>query len=339
MVVSLGDLADHVGGEVVGDPSIQIMGVATLQNAQKDQIAFLANSRYRRYLDATKAGAVILGTDDVSHCRCSALVVENPYLAYAHIAVFLNPEVMPEKLIHPSAVISPDCLLADDISIGPNVVIESGVSLGAGSVIGAGSYLAAGVCVGQGTRLYPNVSVYSQVNIGDRVVVHSGAVLGSDGFGMASDKGVWVKVPQLGSVVIGDDVEIGANTTIDRGALDDTVIEDGVRLDNQIQIAHNVRIGAHTAIAGCVGVAGSTQIGKRCQIGGGVGIVGHLDIADDVCITAMSLVTGNINKPGLYSSGTALESNSIWQKNAVRFRQLDDMARRLKDLDRRVPKE
>jgi len=339
MTVSLGELAAHVGGGVIGDSEVRIAAVATLQNAQSGQIAFLANSKYRRYLASTKASAVILSDSDAAYCVCPALVVKNPYLAYARIATLLNPVAPPQSGIHTSAVISPDCELSDTVSIGPNVVIESGVCLGEGVVIGAGCYLGSEVRIACHTRLYPNVNVYHQVRIGERGLIHSGVVLGSDGFGMASDNGVWVKVPQLGRVVIGDDVEIGANTTIDRGALDDTVIENGVRLDNQIQIAHNVRIGAHTAIAGCVGVAGSTRIGQRCQIGGGVGVVGHLDIADDVYITAMSLVTGNIHKPGIYSSGTGLESNAGWQKNAVRFRQLDDMARRLRELERRIPKE
>ncbi len=334
--MKLGELANQVGALLEGDPECEIDSVSTLQSASHGQIAFLANSKYRRYLPGTKAGAVILKQEELAQCPTSALVSDNPYLTYARVASLLNPNSDASSGIDPSAMVADDCQLEEGVTVGPHAVIESGVRLGAGAVVGAGCVIGRQSEIGAGSRLYPNVSVYHGVKIGTNAIIHSGVVIGSDGFGMANDQGRWVKVPQLGGVVIGNDVEIGANTTIDRGALEDTVIEDGVKLDNQIQVAHNVRIGAHTAIAGCVGIAGSTQIGRRCQIGGGVGIVGHLTIADDVYVTAMSLVTGNINKPGLYSSGTPLEPNSAWQKNAVRFRQLDDMARRLKEIERRI---
>ncbi len=339
MAIRLGVLAERVGAQVHGDGDCLIEGVATIQSATAGQIAFLANARYRRYLAQTQASAVILKPDEVAQCPVPALLCDNPYLTFARVATLLNPQARPAAGIHATAVVADDCDIDPSATIAPGVVVEAGATIGRDVVIGPGCVVGRESEIGAGSRLYANVTLYHQVKIGARAVIHAGAVIGSDGFGMANDNGVWVKVPQLGRVVIGDDVEIGANTTIDRGALDDTVIGDGARLDNQIQVAHNVQIGAHTAIAGCVGIAGSTQIGQRCQIGGGVGIVGHLNIVDDVYITAMSLVSGNINRPGLYSSGTPLEANASWQKNAVRFRQLDDIARRLKQVERQTSEE
>jgi len=335
-VISLGELASQLGVELVGDASCNIVAVATLKMAGPGQISFLANSRYRRYLASTQAGAVIVRPEDRVLCPVNALVSANPYLVYARVATLLNPEIRPPAGIHPSAVvesaavidptavIAANCYIAADVRIGPRARVGPGCVIGKGATIGADSHLAA------------NVSIADGVEIAQRVLIHAGAVIGSDGFGFAPDQGKWFKVPQLGSVIIGDDVEIGANTTIDRGALEDTVIEEGVKLDNQLQIAHNVRIGAYTAIAGATAIAGTTTIGKRCQIGGAVGIVGHLTIADDVHITAMSLVTGNIKQPGLYSSGTPLTGNKEWRKNAARFGQLDDMARRLRALEKQL---
>ncbi len=331
---ALGFLAEHVGGEVRGDTGLLIEGVATLQHAAVGAIAFLANSRYRRYLASTQASAVILAEAELRHCPVDAIVVKNPYLAYARIAVLLQSEPETSAVIHPSAVLASGCDVAESVAVGAQVFIDIDAKIGADVTIGPGCIIGRGVTIGAGSRLMANVILCHAVEIGERVLIHPGAVIGSDGFGLANDQGRWVKVPQLGSVVVGDDVEIGANTTVDRGALEDTVISEGAKLDNQVQVAHNVHIGAHTAIAGCVGIAGSTHIGSRCQIGGGVGIVGHLQIVDDVVITAMSLVTGNISKPGLYSSGTPLGPNREWQKSAVRFRQLDDLARRIKRLEK-----
>ena len=223
-------------------------------------------------------------------------------------------------------------------SIGPFVAIESGVVIGAGSSIGSHSSIGEGSQIGEGCQIAASVQIYHGVRIGDRVVLHSGVVIGSDGFGFANDKGVWVKIPQIGGVEIGDDVEIGANTTVDRGALENTVIGNGVKMDNQIQVAHNVQIGDHTAIAGCVGIAGSAKIGRYCGIGGGAGILGHLEITDGVQVTAMSLVTKSIKDPGIYSSGTSVEPSKLWHKNYARFRQLDEMARRIKALEQRLEK-
>lgn len=331
---SLGELAEYIGAELRGDARVQIAGVATLQNADSTQISFLANPRYRRFLADTKAGAVILAAEETGAYAGSCLIIANPYLAFARIASLFNPLPKMNAGIAASAVIARDAVIDPSAGIGANVVIGSKVKIGAEVSVGPNCVIEDGVEIGRGTWLRANVTVCRGVRIGRNVLIHPGVVIGSDGFGFANDAGRWFKVPQLGGVVIGDEVEIGANTTIDRGALEDTVIEEGVKLDNQIQVAHNVRIGAHTAIAGCVGIAGSTEIGQRCQIGGGVGIVGHLKIVDDVHITAMSLVTGNITRPGLYSSGTPLELNQQWHKNAVRFRQLDELARRVKALER-----
>ncbi|ALP53118.1 UDP-3-O-(3-hydroxymyristoyl)glucosamine N-acyltransferase [Candidatus Tenderia electrophaga] len=334
--MTLAEIAARLACELHGDGACLIRGVATLQNATPGQIAFLANRRYRRHLATTRASAVILAADDLDACPVSALVSENPYLVYARVTALLNPPAPVPNGCHPSAVIEPGCHIDPSAAIGAHCVIGANVTIGAAAVIGPGCVIGCGAAIGDATRLTANVSIGDGVSIGRRCLVQPGAVIGSDGFGYAQDKAAWVKVPQLGGVVVGDDVEIGANTTIDRGALEDTVIEDGVILDNQIQIAHNVRIGAHTAIAGATAIAGSTRIGKRCQIGGAVGIVGHLEIVDDVYITAMSLVTGNIRRPGLYSSGTPLADNKEWRRNAARFGQLDDMARRLKALEKKL---
>jgi UDP-3-O-[3-hydroxymyristoyl] glucosamine N-acyltransferase len=337
--LTLKEIAAEVNAEIVGDPDCQIEGVATIQNATSGSITFLSNRSYKKYLESTDASAVILTRDDVSHCPVSALIVENPYLVYARVASLLNP---PEEFgagVHPSAVVMEGCKIAKSAFIGANCVIERAAQVDENCYIAPGSVIGEQSRIGANTRLYSNVTVYHDVTIGRNCILHSGVVVGSDGFGIANDNGVWEKVPQLGSVRIGDNVEIGANTTIDRGALEDTVIEDGVKLDNQIQVAHNVIIGAHTAIAGCVGIAGSAHIGRYCAIGGGAVILGHLKIADKVQITAMSMVTKSIKEPGVYSSGTPLQPNHLWHKNFVRFRQLDEMARKIRELEKKLEQE
>lgn len=339
MVRSLAELAEYVGAELRGDAHLRIEGVATLQNAGPTQISFLANSRYRRYLAASAAGAIVLTREEAENCKSNCLITKNPYLAFARIAALFNPPAQWQPGIAPSAVIDPGAKIDACAHIGANAVIGRGVEIGAQVFVGPNCVIEDEVVIGDGTCLRANVTLCRGVSIGRNGLIHPGVVIGGDGFGLANDAGRWVKVPQLGGVTVGDDVEVGANTSIDRGALEDTVIEDGVKLDNQIQVAHNVTIGAHTAIAGCVGIAGSTEIGKRCQIGGGVGIVGHLKIVDDVHITAMSLVTGNITQPGVYSSGTPLELNQQWHKNAVRFRQLDELARRIRALEQSLNKD
>jgi len=333
---TLAELARRVGARPVGDADCVIHGVATLTGAAAGSITFLTNPRYRKHLQTTQAAAVVLKEDDLPFCPVNALVAANPHLAYARIAALFAPAPDAVPGIHPSAVVAPSAHVDPAASVGPHCVIGADCTIAAGAIIGPGCVLEHGVSIGADTRLVANVTVYYGCRIGARGLVHAGAVIGSDGFGFAHDRGTWVKVPQLGAVVIGDDVEIGANTSIDRGAVEDTVIEDGVKLDNQIQVAHNVRVGAHTAIAGCVGVAGSAVIGKHCAIGGGAGILGHLEIADGTTVTAMSLVTKSLKEPGVYSSGTPLERSEQWHKNTVRFKQLDEMARRLRQLEKEL---
>ena len=336
MSITLGELARHAGGRVEGNSDCVIEGVATLTNAGPGTITFLTNHRYQKHLSATRAAAVILSEDDLEHCPVNALVSDNPYLTYAHVSALFAPSYSKAGEIHSTAVVSSSAKIHESATIGANSIIGDDVILGAGVIVGPGCVVEHGSEIGDASRLQANVTVYHGVQIGKRAIIHSGTVIGSDGFGFANDHGKWVKIHQLGGVVIGDDVEIGANSTVDRGAIEDTVIEDGVILDNQIQVAHNVHIGAHTAIAGCVGIAGSAVIGRHCAIGGGAGILGHLEICDGVTVTAMSLVTKSIKQPGVYSSGTPLEPSASWQKNFTRFKQLDDMARRLKRMEKEL---
>lgn len=336
MGVTLEELARFLDAELRGDGGARIVGVATLQDAGPQELTFLANTRYRKFLAGCQAGAVLLRRDDAESFAGSVLLVDDPYLAFARATAHLYPghEVPPG--VHPTAVVDPGAKIAPSASIGPFAVIEADVEIGARVVVGPGCVVRRGCSIGADCCLTANVTLCAETILGERVTVHPGAVLGSDGFGFANDRGKWIKVPQIGRVRIGDDVEIGANTTIDRGALTDTVIEDGVKLDNLIQIAHNVQVGKHTAMAGCVGVAGSAKIGAHCAIGGGAGILGHLELADGVQVTAMSLVTHSLREPGVYSSGTPIQSNAAWQKNAVRAKQLDQMARRLRDMESEI---
>ena len=331
---SLAELSKLIGANVHGDPGISISGIATLELATKNDLSFFSNRKYHQYLANTQAAIVILQADDIEQCPTNAIVTDDPYLAYAKIATYLTEKVPQKSHIASSAVIADDVKIGDNIIIGANVVIHSGVKIANNVTIQAGCVISERVTIADGSFLYPNVSIYPNVAIGQHVIIHSGAVLGSDGFGIANEQGQWIKVPQLGSLIVGNHVEIGANTTIDRGAIEDTIIEDGVKLDNLIQIAHNVHIGENTVMAGCVGVAGSASIGKNCAIGGGAGILGHLNITDNVHITATSLVTKSISKSGIYSSGTPLEESQKWHKNFVRFKQLDCMARRLTQLEK-----
>jgi UDP-3-O-[3-hydroxymyristoyl] glucosamine N-acyltransferase len=331
--ITLADLASRIGARLEGDGDLQVSGVATLEQAGPEQVAFLANPRYRSRLAATRAGAVILTDEDLAQAPGSALITGNPYAAYARAAEILSPEEQPEPGADTGAWVAADVTAPQSVSIGPGSVIESGVSLGEGVSVGAGCFVGRGCTLGEGSRLWPNVSLYPETRLGRGCRVNSGTVIGSPGFGFAEEDGRWLRVPQLGRVLIGDNVDIGANTCIDRGAIGDTVIGDGVILDNLIQIAHNVVIGENTAIAGCTAVAGSVCIGRRCRIAGGVGIAGHLSIADDVVVTAMSLVTKSITQPGTYSSGTPLQANRQWRKNSIRFQQLDQIARRLAELE------
>jgi len=320
---SLGELAVRFGLTLRGDPSLNVRSVATLSRANSGALTFLANSRYRRQLESTRATAVILSAEDEAHCPVAALIDPNPYLAYARIASLMHPEMTPEPGIHPSAVVADGAQIASSASIGPLAVIEEGARIGERVLVGPCCIVQKGASVGADSTLRSRVNLYPGVTLGQRCILHAGAVVGADGFGFAPNDGTWVKVPQVGSVRIGDDVEIGANTTIDRGAIDDTVVENGVKLDNQIQVGHNVTIGAHTAIAACTGISGSTVIGQRCMIGGMVGFAGHLTIADDVVVTGCSLVSASIKKPGSYSSGMPTVETRLWRRMVAHLRRLD----------------
>jgi UDP-3-O-[3-hydroxymyristoyl] glucosamine N-acyltransferase len=333
---TLAELAQRCGAQLRGDSGVRIRAVATLEHAGPGSISFLANSHYRRYLNSTRASAVIVAPDDADICRVPALVVTNPYLAYAHVAALLAPAWPARQGVHTSACVDATAHIAGTAWVGPGAVIEESVVIEASAAVGPNCVVMRGAHVGENSRLVANVTLSAGVKIGKRALIHPGAVIGADGFGIARDGARWVKVPQLGAVVIGDDVEIGANTTIDRGALEDTQIGDGVKLDNQIQIGHNVHIGEHTAIAGCVAIAGSARIGRRCMIGGAAGIVGHIEIGDDVTITAMTLVSHSIHTPGVYSGSLPMDGAARWRKNSVRFRQLDELARRLNNIERKL---
>jgi UDP-3-O-[3-hydroxymyristoyl] glucosamine N-acyltransferase len=316
-------LAVRFGLGLRGEPGLTVSRVATLSHAGAGSLSFLANTRYRRQMESTHATAVLVAPENAADCPVAALIDPNPYLAYARIAELLHPQAAAAAGIHSSAVVSMSARVADSASVGPLTVIEDDVEIGERVFLGPGCIVQRGARVGADSRMIARVNVCAGVRIGRRCIVHAGAVIGADGFGFAPDAGTWVKVPQVGSVQIGDDVEIGANTTIDRGAIDDTVVEDGVKLDNQIQVGHNVTIGAHTAIAGCVGISGSTTIGRRCMIGGGVGIAGHLTIADDVVVTGCSLVSASIRHAGSYSSGMPTVETRMWRRMVARLRRLD----------------
>ena len=323
------------GGKHCG--AIAVSGLTPLHAAVAGRLSFLSKPAFARYLESTRASAVLVDDAFVGNTKISVplLRVKNAYLAYAQVSALFEIKPPPASGIHASAVVAASASIAKSASIGANVVIEEDARIGDNTVIAAGSVIGANAIVGQDCYINCHVTIYHNVRLGDRVLIHSGAVIGADGFGFAPKPGGgWQKIHQLGGVRIGSDVEIGANTTIDRGAMDDTVIEDGVIIDNQVQIAHNVRIGRNTAIAACTGIAGSTTIGANCMISGAVGIIDHLTIADGVTITAMSLVTGSIKEPGSYSGGTGTASTKEWRRNAVRFQQLDDIAKRLKALEK-----
>jgi UDP-3-O-[3-hydroxymyristoyl] glucosamine N-acyltransferase len=334
--ITLGQLAEFLGATLRGPADKHITGLATLQEAGPDQVSFLANPQYRKFLATTHAAAVLLKPADAEGYSADALLVPDPYLAYARISHLFDPKPKAPVGVHPTAVVAEDAFVDPAASVGAYAVIESGARIAAGVTIGAHCFIGARSVIGEGGWLAPRVTLYHDVRIGQRVVIQSGAVLGGEGFGFANEKGVWQKIAQIGGVTIGDDVEIGVNTAIDRGAMDDTRIGNGVKLDNQIQIAHNVQIGDHTAMAACVGISGSAKIGKHCMLAGGVGLVGHIEICDGVFVTGMTMVTRSITEPGAYSSGTAMQPAAEWRKSAARMRHLDDMARRLQQLEKIV---
>jgi UDP-3-O-[3-hydroxymyristoyl] glucosamine N-acyltransferase len=326
---SVAEIAARFGLELHGEGDTRISSVATLALAGAGQLAFLANPRYRSQLADSTASAVVMRAADAEGHDGTALIAADPYVAFAKIAALFDPPPPLQPGIHASAVVDASARIDPQAQVGPFTSIGARSRIAAGAVIGPGCVIGDDCVVGEGSVLVARVTLVRRVRLGQRVLIHPGAVLGADGFGLAMDAGHWIKVPQQGGVVVGDDCEIGANTTIDRGAIEDTVLGEDVRLDNQIQIGHNVRIGAHTAMAGCAAVAGSATIGSHCLVGGAAGILGHLEICDRVMITAMSLVTHSIREPGEYSSGTPLMPNREWRRNAVRFGQLDTLARRL----------
>lgn len=334
--IRLDALAAQLDAQLHGDGDIVITGVDSMHSARSGQITFLSDSRYREQLSTTQASAVVVTEADLPYCKAAALVVKNPYLTYARIAQLMDTTPQPAQDIAPSAVIADDVVLGRNVAIGANAVIESGVELGDGVVIGAGCFVGKHARIGAGSRLWANVTVYHRVELGAQCLIQSGAVIGSDGFGYANERGNWVKIPQLGTVRIGDRVEIGANTTIDRGALDDTIIGDGVIIDNQCQIAHNVVIGDNTAVAGGVIMAGSLKIGRDCMIGGASVINGHMEICDKVTVTGMGMVMRPITEPGVYSSGIPLQPNKTWRKTAALVMSIDDMSKRLKAVEHKV---
>lgn len=336
---TLADLAQRIGAELVGDPQHQIFALATIQAATQNTLSFIANPAYKKYLATTQAGAVICNQELADSITTNKLIVPNPYLAFAKLTPLFDSSLQFEAGIHPTAVIGKNCQLGKGVSIQANVVLADDVTIGDGVFIGAGTCIGVNSSIGARTRLLANVTIYHGITIGEDCILHSGCVVGADGFGFSPSPDGWVKIHQLGGVIIGNKVEVGAGTTIDRGALDDTFIDDGVILDNLVQIAHNVRLGKHTAIAGTTVVGGSAVIGDNCTIGGAVAIAGHITIVDKVYITGMSMVTNSVTEAGSYSSGIPLAPTKDWRKNAARFRSLDNLATRLIKLERAAPKD
>ena len=328
-----------LGARIIGDASRTIASVAPLEVAQADALSFLANPRYRRFAAATRAGALVLSEADrhalfaSGSTTCVLIVCEAAYTWFAFAAQALAPQDEVQPGCAPSAVVHPSARIDRSATIGPLVVIDEGGSIAAGVQIGAGCYVGRDVRILEATRLHPAVRIYDGCRVGARCLVHSGAVIGADGFGFAPFQGRWVKIPQTGAVLIGDDVEIGAGTTIDRGAMGDTVIEDGVKIDNQVQIGHNCRIGAYSAIAGCVGIAGSATIGRRCQLGGASMIQGHITIADDTIISGATAVTHDVREAGFYTGIYPFMRNREWERNAVLLRHLDELRERIRRLE------
>ena len=339
--VALREIAEHLGGELIGDAEIRIDRIGSLATASPSSITFVANPRYASQLAQTQAGCVIVGPTlrDAAVARGASIVTPDPYLYYARLTQWWAARQRPAAApgVHGSAVIAAGATIASSASVGALVVIESGATVGEGAVIGPHCVIGAGARIGAHTLLAARVTLGSGCSVGERCIVHSGVVIGADGFGFAPTGGRWEKIEQLGAVRIGNDVEIGANTCIDRGALDDTVLEDGVKLDHLIQIGHNVHVGAHTAMAGCVGVAGSAHIGARCTVGGGAVILGHLSLADEVHISAASVVTRSIHQPGQYSGVFPIDDNASWEKNAATLRQLHALRDRLRALEKKTP--
>ena len=336
MSIDLQSLAERLGLERRGDAMIEISGVASLPSATAGDLCFIQDRKYLDGLAASRCAAVILPPELAAEAGDRpALLAADPYYSFVQAIALIRPAERPPASVDESARVAAGARIGDGVSIGPLAVIADGVEIGDGTTIGAATVVERDVRIGQDCRIHSRVALGRAVRIGDRCEIQAGAVIGADGFGLLMHDDAWVKVPHLGSVEIGDDVEIGANTTVDRGALDDTVIEQGCKLDNQIQVAHNVRIGAHTAIAACVGIAGSATIGRYCKIAGAAVVLGHLSVADRVTVTAMSLVTKDIKQAGVYSSGTPLLENRLWHRNNARYKALDDLARSVARLQKK----
>jgi len=342
MGIRLGDLVERFGGQLVGDPDLEVQAIAPLDSAGASHISFLSNSKLRALAAQSQAAALILSPLDdptvAATYEGARIVTTNPYAYFARAAQYLVSltESAPVPGIHPSAVVAPGATVDPTAHVGPHVTIEDGAVIGAHAVIDSGCFVGREAAIGEYTHLFANVTFHARCRIGKRGILHSGAVIGTDGFGFAVEAGVYIKIPQTGRVLIGDDVDIGANTTIDRGALDDTVIEDGVKLDNQIQIGHNCHIGAHTAMAGCVGVAGSAKIGSRCTFGGAAMVLGHLEIADNVHISSGSMVSRSVLEPGQYTGFYPLAKNAEWERSAAIVRNLDSMRAKIRTLEKNI---
>lgn len=330
---TLPEIAARFGGEVRADNGVVIRQVASLTNAGADQIAFLTDARYLPALATTGAGAVLLPPRYADATTLPRIITDNPYAYYAKVSALLNPETAQQMVVDPAASVSSNAVVAANVNIAAHAVVSDGASIGEQVKIGPGCYIGENVEIGEGSRLYANAVVYAGCKIGKNCIIHAGAVIGADGFGHADDNGQWVKIPQIGRVILGDNVEVGANTTIDRGTMDDTVIEDGVKLDNLIQIGHNCHIGAHTVIAGCAGIAGSAHIGRHCKIGGAAMILGHLEIVDDVTISPGSMITRSIAKPGTYTALMPFQAHRDWLLNAAHIRHLDATIERIAKLE------
>lgn len=334
--ITLAKLAEKLGATVHGNGDVIVHSIASMNKAREGDITFLSNAKYRKQLAECQASAVIVKEADVEFCQSNALIMRDPYLGFALAAQALDTTPAPATDIAPSAYIAADAIIGKGVAIGHNAVIESKAVIADGAIIGSGCFIGQEAKIGENTKLWANVSIYHRVEIGKSCLVQAGTVIGSDGFGYANDRGTWVKIPQLGTVIIGDNVEIGANAAIDRGAIDNTIVESNVIIDNHIQIAHNVQIGSGSAMAGGTIVAGSTKIGKHCIIGGGSVINGHIEITDGVTITGMGMVMRGISEKGMYSSGIPLQPNKEWRKTATRVHKIDDMNKRLKAVEKKL---
>ena len=336
MALTLGEIAGQIGARLQGDPDVVVEDIAPLHRALEDQLSFLSSKKFEAHLEQTAAVAVILHPDQQQAFSGHCLLMEDPYLGYARAAALFHPFLLEQTGVHPTATVDSSATIAESAWIGPQSVVMAGAEIGASVYIGPGCVVASGVTVSDNSRLMANVSLMEGTQIGCDCILHPGAVLGSDGFGFANDEGTWVKIPQLGRVIVGDQVEIGANTTIDRGALEDTIIGDGVKLDNLVHIAHNVQVDENCAMAAMVGIAGSTKIGAGTTLGGQVGVVGHLEIAAGTHCTARTLVTHSIHKAGVYSSATTADENAKWRRNSVQFKKLNESIQRLRRIEKRV---